>query len=94
MTEHILLSGLKGLIVFLGTTIALLSFVAYRRYGTRLMLYTFAGFLILTLGSVTEGILFEIVHTPLDLAHLIESSITLMGLLVLAYHLRPSRGGG
>lgn len=94
MTEHLLLSGIKGLIVFLGMTIALLSFVAYRRYRSALMLYIFVGFLMLTAGSVVEGILFEVFGTPLDMAHLVESSITLVGLLVLVYHLRPARGGG
>lgn len=94
MTEHYLLSGFKGLIVFLGTIIALLSFVAYRRYGSNLMLYISIGFVLLTLGSVVEGVLFEVFGTPLDQAHLVESLITLTGLLVLAYHLRPSVGGG
>ncbi|MFQ5838137.1 MAG: hypothetical protein ACE5HJ_05075 [Thermoplasmata archaeon] len=93
MTEHLLLSAIKGLAVFLGTVISLFGYVAFRRYGSKLMLYISVGFALITLGTVTEGILFEFVRTPLDVAHFVESSIVLVGLLVLAYHLRPTKRG-
>ncbi len=97
MTDYVLLSLFKGVTVFLGTLIALLSYVAFRRFGTRLMLYISIGFGLLTAGSIIEGLLFEVYRMPLDTAHMIESSVTLVGLLVLAYHLKPSkpsRGSG
>ncbi len=94
MTDHLLLSALKGVTVFLGTLIALLGYVAFWRYGSKLMLYISVGFGLLTIGSVVGGILFEILIMPLDEAHAVESLVTLLGLALLAYHLRPPLGGG
>ncbi len=93
MTFHLLLSAAKGAIVLLGSLIALLSYAAFRAHGARLMLYISIGFVLVTLGSVVEGILFEVLGAPLDLAHVVESSTILAGLLVLVYHLRPTRRG-
>lgn len=94
MVEHLLLSAFRGAAVFLGTLIAFLGFLVFRRYRSRLMLYISVGFGILTLGAVLEGILFEVFALPLDQAHLVESSVTLAALLTLAYSLNLRRGGG
>lgn len=92
MTLHLLLVALRGVVVLVGTFIALLSYVAYRTQGARSMLYIAVGFVFLTLGSVMEGVLLQIFHTSLDVAHLVESATTLVGLLFLVYHLGPRRG--
>ncbi len=94
MVEHLLLGTLRGAAAFIGTLITLLSYTSNRRYQSRLMLHVSIGFGILTTGIVLEGIMFEFLNVSLDVAHLYESSITLIALLVLAYHLGLRRGGG
>lgn len=93
MTYHLLLVLIKIVIVVLGSLIAALAYVAYREHGSRLMLFISIGFGLITLGSVIEGVLFEFLAAPLDLAHVVESAIILAGLLVLVYYLQPIRGG-
>ncbi len=94
MSFHLFLGALKGVIVLLGSMIALLSYLAYRSQKASLMLYIAIGFGLLTLGSVIEGILFEILGAPLDHAHVVESATVLVGFLVLTYRLRPVTRGG
>ncbi len=94
MVEHLILSALRGAAVFLGTLIAFLGYLVFRRYRSRLMLYISVAFGILTLAAVLEGILFEVFAFPLDQAHLVESSVTLVALLTLVYRLNFRKGGG
>ncbi len=94
MAEHWVLSALRGAAVVLGFAVAFLSYLAYRRYGSKLLLSLTLGFGILALGAVVEGLLFEVFAFPLDQAHLLESTITLAALLTLALRLNWPRGGG
>lgn len=93
MVDLILLRALQGIGVVLGALIGGLSYVTFRRHGAPLMLYIAIGFILLTLGLLVEGVLFELLAVSLDTAHLVESTVTLAGLMLLAYHLMPGRGG-
>ncbi len=94
MVDLTLLRALQGIGVVLGALIGALSYVAFRKHRATLMLYIAVGFLLLTLALLIEGILFELLRTSLEVAHLVESTVTLAGLMLLAYHLMPGRGGG
>ncbi len=94
MVDLTLLRALQGSGVVLGSLIGALSYVAFRKHRSTLMLYIAVGFLLLTLALLIEGILFELLGTSLDVAHLVESTVTLVGLMLLAYHLMPGRGDG
>ncbi len=89
--ELLLLRVLQGVGVILGGLIAGLSYVAYRRHGAGLMIFIAFGFGLLTVGLLIEGLLFELFAISLDMAHLVESTVTLAGLMVLAYYLMPRR---
>jgi hypothetical protein len=79
----------KVTVLLLGTAIALLSYLAYRRNGGPVMLALSAGFALIALGSFLEGFLFEVLRWDLATVHLIESAFVLAGLVTLAVVLRP-----
>ena len=89
MVEHLLLVTVKSVVLLLGSAIALLAFLAYRRTGERLMLFLSVGFLFLAVGSFAEGLLFEILALDLATVHIVESAFVLAGLGTLALLLRP-----
>ena len=93
MTEHLLLVGVKVVVLLLGSSIALLAFLAYRRTRVTLMLALSLAFLFLALGTFVEGLLFESFGWDLAAVHLIESVFVLLGLGILAFVLRPRRAG-
>ncbi|MFQ5919765.1 MAG: hypothetical protein ACE5I4_06960 [Thermoplasmata archaeon] len=90
----VLLVGARVILLLLGTAIALLALLAYRRTRKRLMGYLFVGFVLIALGSFWEGFLFQILRWDLLTVHLVESAFVLTGLLVLAAALRPRRFRG
>ncbi len=89
MVEHLLLVTVKSVVLLLGSAIALLAFLAYRRTGERLMLFLFIGFLFVAAGSFAEGLLFEVLALDLATVHIVESVFVLAGLGTLALLLRP-----
>ncbi len=89
MVEHLLLVTARSGVLLLGSAIALLAFLAYRRTGERLMLFLSIGFLFVAVGSFAEGLLFEILALDLATAHIVESAFVLAGLATLALLLRP-----
>lgn len=93
MVEHPYLVAAKVTVLILGTAIAVLSYLAYRRNGGSLMLFLSAGFAFIALGSFVEGLLFEIFRWDLTTVHLVESVFVLAGLVTIAILLRP-RGVG
>ncbi len=89
MVEHLLLVTARSGVLLLGSAIALLAFLAYRRTGERLMLFLFIGFLFVAAGSFAEGLLFEALALDLATVHIVESVFVLAGLGTLALLLRP-----
>jgi len=78
----------RVLALFLGLSIVLLSYVAYARMRSRMMLYISVGFGLVTLGTLIEGLLFEFLGYSLEQVHMVQLAITLTGLLTLLYALR------
>ncbi|MEE9593509.1 MAG: hypothetical protein V3W28_08010 [Thermoplasmata archaeon] len=89
MVDHPFLVAAKVTVLLLGSAIALLSYLAYRRNGGSIMLALSAGFAFIALGSFLEGLLFEILRWDLATVHLVESAFVLAGLVTLAIVLRP-----
>lgn len=89
--EHDLLVAGKLLVLSLGSTIAALAFVAYRRNRSRFMLLVGTAFALTAVGSFVEGLLFEVLAWDLLTAHLVESAFLLAGLGMIALLLRPRR---
>jgi len=87
--EHVFLAAAKVVVLLLGTAIAALAWLAYRRSGERLMLGLAVGFVLVAVGSFLEGFLFEILSWDLVTVHLIESVFVLAGLGTIAFLLRP-----
>jgi len=85
MTEHEILVGLRIGIVAVGSLVGLwslrLSLLRIERRATYLLLA--AGFGLLTLGSVVEGVLFEFAGWALTDAHVAEATITAAGFVLI-----------
>lgn len=84
-----LLVAAKLVVLLLGSSIAALALLAYRRNRDRLMLLLGVGFCLIALGSFVEGLLFEVFGWDLFSVHVIESVFVLAGLGTIAVLLRP-----
>lgn len=87
--EYLYLALAKVVVLVLGSAIAALALLAYRRNGERLMLYLGIGFGSIAFGSFVEGVLFEVLQWDLEVVHTVESAFVLAGLGVVALLLRP-----
>jgi hypothetical protein len=84
---HIELVIAKLVTVGLGLTIAAKAYQGYRHYGSEPMLYVALGFLFISIGSVIEGILFDVVGLSIFLAGTIQTGIVALGMVVVLYSL-------
>lgn len=84
---HIELVIAKLVTVGLGLLITYQAYRGYRTYGTGPMLYVAIGFLFISIGSVIEGILFDVVGLSIFLAGTIQTAIVAVGMLVILYSL-------
>lgn len=95
---HIELVIAKIITVGLGLLITKQAYNGYRAHGSEPMLYVAIGFLFISIGSVIEGVLFDVVGLSIFLAGTIQTSVVAMGMLVILYSLygrlpeSPSRG--
>lgn len=77
----------KLLVLSLGLFISYKAYQGFRRYGSTAMLYLGVGFAFISVGTVIEGILFEIVGLDIFLAGAIQTVIAAVGMLVIIYSL-------
>lgn len=84
---HVELVIAKIATVLLGTAISIQAMRGYRRHGSEPMLYLGAGFLIVTIGSVLEGVLFDGLGWSLFAAGAVQTSLVALGMLVILYSL-------
>ena len=85
--QHIPLVATKLLIVVLGTLIAYQAYRGYRRNDSRRMLFVAAGFVLITIGEVIQGVLFEFFTFPVLEAGLPASLFVVAGLCSILYAL-------
>lgn len=91
MSFHITLVLLRLLIVALGMLVVYLSFKSHRQNHSSTMLLLSMGFLLLTVGVVVEGILFEFFGLDIFGAHAVESILVASGLSVIVYSIYGTR---
>jgi hypothetical protein len=84
---HIELVIAKVVTVGLGLLITYQAFRGYSVHGSEPMLYVAIGFLFISVGSVIEGILFDVVELSLFVAGTVQTSIVAVGMLVVLYSL-------
>ncbi|MCI4346082.1 MAG: hypothetical protein L3K07_04945 [Thermoplasmata archaeon] len=79
------LRGVEGLILVLGSAIAVQSFRAYRRTRESSLVYLGAGFLLISLAAASAGVLYELVTHDLLTAWIASSAFDAAGFLVILY---------
>jgi hypothetical protein len=94
---HIELVIAKLVTVGLGLLISYQAFKGYRSYGSEPMLYVAIGFLFISVGSVIEGVLFDVFDLSIFLSGTIQTGIVAVGMVVILYSLygqMPHRSSG
>jgi len=84
---HIELVIAKLITVGLGLLITYKAYKGYRTYGSEPMLYVAIGFLFISIGSVIEGVLFDVLGLSIFLSGTIQTAIVAFGMLVILYSL-------
>ncbi|MFB6254693.1 MAG: hypothetical protein ABEI06_08790 [Halobacteriaceae archaeon] len=84
---HLELVIAKIITVGLGLLIAYQAYQGYRVHASQPMLYVAVGFVLISVGSVIEGVLFEVLGMSLFTAGAIQTSIVAAGMLVILYSL-------
>jgi hypothetical protein len=84
---HIELVIAKLITVGLGLLITYQAYKGYRTYGSEPMLYVAIGFLFISVGSVIEGVLFDVVGLSIFLSGTIQTTVVAAGMLVILYSL-------
>jgi hypothetical protein len=84
---HIELVIAKLVTIGLGLLITYQAYKGYRVYGSEPMLYVAIGFFLISVGAVTEGILYDVVGLSIFLAGTIQTAIVAAGMLVVLYSL-------
>ncbi|MEF8800051.1 MAG: hypothetical protein V5A38_00655 [Halolamina sp.] len=84
---HIELVIAKLITVGLGLLITYQAYNGYSVHGSEPMLYVAVGFLFISVGSVIEGVLFDVFDLSIFLAGTIQTGIVAVGMLVILYSL-------
>lgn len=84
---HIELVIAKLITVGLGLLITYKAYKGYQTYQNEPMLYVALGFFFISIGSIMEGVLFDVVGLSIFLAGAIQTTIVAIGMLVIIYSL-------
>lgn len=84
---HVNLVIAKLVTVGLGLLIAYQAYRGYRIHGSAPMRYVAVGFLFISIGSVVEGILFDVVGLSLHAAGAVQTVVVAVGMVVILYSL-------
>ena len=87
MEVTIVLAIIKTLVLLVGSLVTYFAFKAYRRTGQQALGLLASGFGIITLGLVSAGVSYELLSVPLAVGIIIESTLVLVGFIVIAYSL-------
>ena len=77
----------KLVVIVLGLAIAFQAFRSYRRGNGQPMLFVAIGFVFISLGAVTEGVLYELNVLTIYQASAIQTGIVAVGMLFVLYSL-------
>lgn len=84
---HIGLVIAKLITVGLGLMIAYQAYRGYKIYNSEPMRYVAIGFVLIGVGAVVEGILYDVVGLSIFLSGTIQTAIVALGMLVILYSL-------
>ncbi|MFC7041538.1 DUF7521 family protein [Halonotius sp. GCM10025705] len=84
---HIELVIAKLITVGLGLLITYKAYKGYQTYQNEPMLYVALGFFFISIGSIMEGVLFDVVGLSIFVAGAIQTTIVAIGMLVIIYSL-------
>jgi hypothetical protein len=82
----------KVIVILLGFFIAYQAYDGYRIHNSPAMLYLSIGFVLISVASGIEGILFELFHVDIFLAGTIQTIIAALGMLTVLYSLYGNHG--
>jgi|AntRauTorcE11898_2_1112593.scaffolds.fasta_scaffold00003_109 hypothetical protein len=77
----------KLFVMALGLVIATKAYRGYRRHGSVAMLYLAIGFVLISVGTAIEGLLFELFDLDIFLASAIQTVIAASGMIAVLYSL-------
>ncbi len=89
---HELLVLTRVAVVVLGAIIAYLSLKGHRRNGGRSMFFVFLGFLLITLGALSAGVLFEFFNVSLVNVYTFDSLMMALGFSSIIFSIYGARG--
>jgi hypothetical protein len=84
---HVGLIIAKIIVVILGLLIAAQGYRAYRRSTQPELLYVACGFVLISIGSILEGVFYDIMNWSLFTAGMIQSIVVAFGLIFILYSL-------
>ncbi|MFB6151741.1 MAG: hypothetical protein ABEJ40_08050 [Haloarculaceae archaeon] len=84
---HIQLVIAKLITMGLGFLIAYQAYRGYRVHGSEPMLYVAVGFVLISVGAVIEGILFDVVGLDIFVASAVQTAIVAVGMVFILYSL-------
>jgi hypothetical protein len=84
---HLILVAAKVVAMALGFLIAGQAYRGYRRHGSWPMLYLAVGFAVISVGTAVEGVLYELLDVPIQMASAVQTIIVTLGMLVILYSL-------
>lgn len=77
----------KIVVIVLGVSIAYQGYRGYRRNNHPELLYMACGFTLISIGSILEGVFYDIMNWPLFTAGMVQSIIVAFGLIIILYSL-------
>ena len=75
----------QAIIVVLGIVIVYFAVRGYRKTKSKSLLFLALGFLIVTVGAVAAGVLFELLNYDIVTVEAIQAATTVVGFLVIVY---------
>lgn len=84
----------KLITMALGIIIAAQAYRGYRRSNSKPMLYVAVGFVLISIGAVIEGILFDVFHFSIFDAGTVQTGIVALGMLSVLYALYGAESMG
>ena len=89
---HIALVVAKTVVVLLGLFIAFKGLRAYHREDNSRMLFVALGFMFVSVGSVLEGVFYDVLHFSVFVAGMVQTTFVAAGMTLILYSLYVTTG--
>lgn len=84
---HLGLVAAKFVVVVLGLLVAYQGYRAYLRERSHRMLFVAAGFALISVGSVLEGLLYDVAHLSVFVSGMVQTGFLAVGMALILYSL-------